>query len=284
LIINKPRKRWLAGLLSLFEPGLGQIYNGQGLKGSIFLMLPLIFLPAFYFLCRGGERLVSILGFAAGLVTVFYLTAVFDAFFVARKFGNEFQPKKYNNLLCYIGIVLLVGFVNIQISSFIKNNYIQAYKIPAASNEPTLLIGDHILVDRHITARNPSRGDLIVFEYPENPQSDFVKRVVAVAGDTVEIRNKMLFVNGLAVSEPYVVHEDSEVYSANLGPRDNFKLVTVPENSYFVMGDNRDRSYDSRFWGFVEKHEIKGTVKNIYWSWDGEKDVVRWDRIGQDFR
>ncbi len=284
LISNKPRKWWLAGLLSLFEPGLGQIYNGQGLKGLIFLVLPLIFFPAFYFLCRGGEHLVWILGSAAVLVTVFYLAAVLDALFTARKYGNEFQPKKYNKLLCYIGIVLLVGFVNIQISSFIKNNYIQAYKIPAASNEPTLLIGDHILVDRHITAKNPNRGDLIVFEYPEDPNKDFVKRVVAVTGDTVEIRNKVLFVNGLAVLEPYVMHKDAAVFSANLGPRDNFKLVSVPENSYFVMGDNRDKSYDSRFWGFVEKHEIKGTVKDIYWSWDGVKDVVRWERIGKTFR
>ena len=278
---NKPRKWWLAGLLSLFEPGLGQIYNGQALKGLIFIVLPLLFLPLFYFLCRRGEYLHWILGTAAALAMIYYLVVVADAIFTAKKYGNEYQLKKFNKLIFYIGIVLAVAFVNIQISNFIKNNYIQAYKIPAGSNEPTLLIGDHILVDRHITARNPKRGDIIVFEFPEDPQRDFVKRVVAGAGDTVEIRNKVLLVNGRAVPEPYAVHVDNEVFPGTLIPRDNFKPVTVPENSYFVMGDNRDSSYDSRFWGYVEKFEIKGTVKNIYWSWDQKRKVVRWGRIGK---
>jgi signal peptidase I len=147
-----------------------------------------------------------------------------------------------------------------------------------------LLIGDHLLVDRQSTARNPERGDLIVFEFPEDPEGskrDFMKRVVAIEGDSVEIRDKVLFLNGEKVAEPYVVHMDAKTSSSG-SPRDFFGPVTVPESAYFVLGDNRDRSYDSRFWGFVGKDEVKGTVKIIYWSWDSSQGTVRWNRIGMD--
>lgn len=121
---------------------------------------------------------------------------------------------------------------------------------------------------------------LSFFEYPEDPSKDFVKRVVAVGGDIVAIRNKELFVNNKPAKESYVVHKELGVIPASQNPRDNFGPSTVPEGYYFTMGDNRDRSYDSRFWGFVEKSKIKGTVRNIYWSWDRNKNEVRWNRIG----
>jgi len=136
------------------------------------------------------------------------------------------------------------------------------------------------LTDRSQSARKPNRGDLIVFEYPEDPTKDFIKRVVALGGDTIEIRNKELFVNGKAVSEAYAVHNEANMVPASENPRDNLGSKTIPDGEYFVMGDNRDRSYDSRFWGTVPKSKIKGTVKSIYWSWDKEKFAVRWNRVG----
>jgi len=276
---NKPRKWWIAGLLNLFEPGLGQIYNGQARKGLIFLVLPLFFLPVLFF-CLNNNKILYFLIIFALLTTVYYIIAIGDAIYTARKFKTEYNLKKYNKLIIYLGVIVLIFVANTAISGYVKNNYVQAYKIPAASNEPTLLIGDHIVADRRVSERNPKRGVLIIFEFPEDPKKDFVKRVVAIGGDTVEIRDKLLLINGEPIKETYVIYNDATVFSADQNPRDNFGPITVPENACFVLGDNRDQSYDSRFWGFVDNAKIKGTVKSIYWSWDNKKAAVRWNRIG----
>jgi len=185
------------------------------------------------------------------------------------------------NKFILISVILLLGIVSVAGALYIRENVVKVYKIPAASMEPTLLVGDHILVDRSKAARVPRRGDLIVFKYPEDPSKDFVKRVVAVAGDTVEIKDKILLINGKTVKEPYIVHKEKKTIPATENPRDNLPLLKIAADSYFVMGDNRDRSYDSRFWSTVSKDKIKGTVKSIYWSWDKTTMSVRWDRIGK---
>ena len=277
---NKPRKWWVAGLLSLFEPGLGQIYNGQARKGIFFLVLPLFFLPVMS-LCINSNKILYIIITFALLTTVYYIISIGDAIYTARKFKTEYNLKKYNKIFTYLGLIAIVFIVNTAISGFVKNNYVQAYKIPATINEPTLLVGDHILTDRRMSARNPKRGALIIFEFPEDPKKDFVKRAVAIGGDTVEIRDKVLLINNEPKKEKYVIHNDTNHFSAEENPRDNFGPVTVPENTCFVLGDNRDQSYDSRFWGFVENSKIKGTVKSIYWSWDHKNTAVRWNRIGK---
>lgn len=174
----------------------------------------------------------------------------------------------------------------------IRAYIIQAFKIPSGSMIPTLLIGDHILVnkfiygtkipfsDRSILAfREPEKGDIIVFKYPEDPKKDFIKRVVATGGDTLEERNKIMYVNGKEVKEPYAYHIDSYIRPRG-DPRDNFGPVIVPENKVFVMGDNRDQSFDSRYWGFVDIKEIKGKALIIYWSWD-PGNRLRFNRIGR---
>jgi len=273
---NKQRRWWVSGLFSLVEPGLGQIYNGQARKGIIIMLLPLLLLPGLL-LCLNSSKALIV---CALLAIAYYIIVVGDAVSNARRLGPEYQLKKYNKIAVYIGVIVLASLINLTLKGWIRSNYVQAFKIPAASMVPTLLIGDHILVDRHMAARNPSRGDLIVFEYPEDPSKDFIKRVVAVAGDTVEIRNKVLFVNGKEVQEPYISHKEAVIIPASQNPRDNFGPQVISNNSYFVLGDNRDRSFDSRFWGSVTKDKVKGTVKNLYWSWDKEKFSVRWDRIG----
>jgi signal peptidase I len=232
------------------------------------------------FLCLRSEFIRAFLASFAILVTVYYVAVIVDAIRTAKRFGNQYLPNKYNKVIVYIGVFLFVGIVSNSISAVIKYKLIQAYKFPSGSMEPTLLKGDHILVDRSKSARNPHKGDLIVFEYPEDPTKDFVKRVVAMEGDTVEIRNKALYVNGKAAIEPYAVHNEADTIPASQNPRDNFGPQVIPPGSFFVMGDNRDRSYDSRFWGVVAKKKVKGTVKSIYWSWDKEKSAVRWNRIG----
>ena len=159
---------------------------------------------------------------------------------------------------------------------------------------PTLNVGDHILVNKFLYGtripltdiillpiRHPRRLDIVVFKYPEDESKDFIKRIIGEPGDTVEVRQKEVYVNGRRLVEPYIIHKESSMLLSELQPRDNFGPVVVPENSYFVMGDNRDQSLDSRFWGFVKTGKIRGKAFMIYWSWDGEDTWVRWNRIGK---
>jgi signal peptidase I len=178
----------------------------------------------------------------------------------------------------------------------IRAYVIQAFKIPSGSMIPTLLIGDHILVNKFIYGtkipltdkkiliwRSPEKGDIIVFKYPENPKKDFIKRVVATGGDVIEEKEKIVYVNGKAISEPYARHFDQSVRFGGNDPRDNFGPIHVPKDKLFVMGDNRDQSYDSRYWGFVDKKDIRGKALMIYWSWDPD-NWLRFNRIGRLIR
>jgi signal peptidase I len=178
----------------------------------------------------------------------------------------------------------------------IRAYIIQAFKIPSGSMIPTLLIGDHILVNKFIFGtkipfsdkrilvfRKPERGDIIVFKFPENHKKDFIKRVIATEGDVIEERSKIVYVNGRALTEPYAKHVDSFFRFGINDPRDNFGPIKVPEDKLFVMGDNRDQSYDSRYWGFVDLKEVLGKALIIYWSWDPD-DWARFNRMGRLIR
>ncbi|HTK86604.1 MAG TPA: signal peptidase I [Nitrospiraceae bacterium] len=189
---------------------------------------------------------------------------------------------------------------------------VQAFKIPSGSMIPTLQIGDHILVSKlsygiqwpgdckfrvsfppvtcytsHplISFGDPQRGDVIVFRFPEDEEKDFIKRIVGLPGDVIEIRNKIVTVNGTVLDDKaFTQRIDPGMIHGTINPRDNFGPVTVPEHSYFVMGDNRDQSLDSRFWGYVRAEKIRGKAFRIYWSWSGHgewTEWVRWERIGQ---
>ncbi|MFN3921283.1 MAG: signal peptidase I, partial [Caldimicrobium sp.] len=119
-----------------------------------------------------------------------------------------------------------------------------------------------------------------VFTYPMDKKLDFIKRVIGLPGDTIEIINKKVFVNGKPLKEPYVQFSDKEIYPKEISPRDNFGPIKVPPGQLFVLGDNRDQSYDSRFWGFVPISSLKGKALIIYFSWDSEKGSIRLRRIG----
>ena len=183
--------------------------------------------------------------------------------------------------------------VAILLALFIRTFVVQAFKIPSGSMKDTLLIGDHILVNKFIYGvklpylqkviipfKHPQRGDIIVFKFPIEPEKDFIKRVVGVAGDVIEGRNKTIYVNGKPLVENYTIKTDPHIFPAGTQARDNFGPITVPENSLFVMGDNRDQSFDSRFWGFVDLRMVSGKAFMIYWSWNTDKFSVRWNRIG----
>ncbi|MCX5906582.1 MAG: signal peptidase I, partial [Deltaproteobacteria bacterium] len=120
----------------------------------------------------------------------------------------------------------------------------------------------------------------VVFIYPVDPSKDFIKRVIAVEGDTVKLQNKKLYINGVEVPDPYAVYKEDTSFLSDLQRRDNFGPITVPRGKLFVLGDNRDRSLDSRFWGFVPVKDVRGKAFIIYWSWNSEETNVRWSRIG----
>ncbi len=189
--------------------------------------------------------------------------------------------------------------VAIILALFIRTFVVQAFKIPSGSMKETLQIGDHILVSKFIYGvklpfvnktiipiKDPDREDIVVFKFPEDPDKDFIKRVVGLPGDVIEIRDKRLYVNQKPLKGDYAVYKESHIIPPGMQPRDNFGPETVPPNSLFVMGDNRDHSYDSRFWGFVGMEALRGKAFMIYWSWNNENNgsllnYVRWGRIGQ---
>lgn len=205
---------------------------------------------------------------------------------------------------------ILIAFV---LTVFIRTFFFQQFKIPSGSMEDTLLVGDELIAVKFLYGtklpfvagsptcakytlgcppnlifkiRDPKPGDIVVFKFPQDPSKDFIKRCIAVGGQTVEIRDKEVFVDGVRQPLPrHGKHIDSTVLPAQFGPRDNFGPRTVPPGAMFVMGDNRDNSNDSRFWGFVPYENIKGKAVVLYWSWNTDALLyqinrkIRWGRL-----
>jgi signal peptidase I len=199
-------------------------------------------------------------------------------------------PREYFESICVAVILAL----------FVRTFVVQAFKIPTGSMENNLLIGDHLLVNKFVFAPTLTaaertllpidpirRGDIIVFKYPEDPERDFIKRTIGLPGETVELKNKKVYINGQPLDEPYVhflfppaERAPDEGQSFDFDVRSTYGPVTVPEGHYFMMGDNRDNSQDSRYWGFVKREKIRGKAFMIYWSWNGDRHWLRWQRLG----
>ena len=195
--------------------------------------------------------------------------------------------------------------IAVVLALFMRTFVVQAFKIPTGSMEPNLLVGDHLLVNKFVFAPTLSsaeravlpmtdirRGDIVVFKYPEDPERDFIKRVIGLSGETIELKDRQIRVNGRAIQEPYAHYlprpagsAGGEVTTGDV--RERYGPVVVPAGSVFVMGDNRDNSQDSRYWGFLPKENIKGKALMIYWSFDSSEGGLnlftqtRWARILQ---
>lgn len=179
---------------------------------------------------------------------------------------------------------------------FTNTFVIQTFYIPSQSMEDTLLVGDHLFVNRFIYGptiselerdllplRNVRRGDIVVFRSPMEPKLDLVKRCVAVGGDAVRMESQQLHINGKAVNDAsYALHKGSSFPPPS--ERDNFDTIVVPPGNYFCMGDNRDNSYDSRFWGPLPAHLVKGRALFIYWSYGGRTSSGQWEGVGAKLR
>jgi signal peptidase I len=178
------------------------------------------------------------------------------------------------------------------LTALLRTFVIQAFRIPSESMVKTLLVGDFLFVNKfeygakipftHLRLpglRKPRRGDVIVFRSPRDPGKDLVKRCIAVGGQTIEIKDKTVVVDGRPLDEPYVIHIDPNLRPAALDPRDNFGPYTVPSGDLFMMGDNRDNSEDSRYLGPVDMDLVKGRAMFFYWSWDAKERMPRWGRL-----
>jgi len=188
--------------------------------------------------------------------------------------------------------------IAVLIALFIRTFIVQAFKIPSSSMEPTLLVGDHILVSKFIYGakipltdiklfkfKNPKRGDIIVFVYPKDRSKDFIKRVIGSEGEKVEIIRNKIYINDKLINDPWGHYDEKSDWIRSLQSVEKFGPVIVPKDSLFVLGDNRDNSQDSRFWGFVNIHAVKGKAFIIYFSWDRHAQSllgkIRWMRFGK---
>ncbi len=199
-----------------------------------------------------------------------------------REKKEKKKEKKHGFVREYFELIVETAIYVFFVITFVA----QSFLIPTGSMEDTLLIGDHLFVNKFIYAptifswekkilpiKDIERGDIVVFRFPEDPTKDFVKRTIGLPGESLRIVNKKVLINGIPLKEPYVYHKDKNIYSKentifeDYIRRDNFQIDRIPEGYYFVMGDNRDNSLDSRYWGPLKRSYIKGRPWIIYWSY-----------------
>lgn len=280
------RKPWAAGLLSGLMPGLGQLYNGQPAKAFL--------LAVFAFFISGllGTGLIVyvplyfpyIMALSALLGLAVLVAIIRDAMRTARQQGTRYALKFYNKWYAYLSFAIFCVFVLQPFESDLMRYMIQGFRIPGGSMAPTLVVGDHVFIDKSLSWTETvfQRGDIVVFKFPEDESKDFIKRIIGLPGETIQIRNKTVYINNQPLDDTaYTQRIDPGIIDGAINPRDNFGPVTIPEEAYFVMGDNRDQSLDSRFWGCVQRSKIMGKLRGVYWSWDTENSNIRWDRVGQ---
>jgi len=290
---NRPRRPWIAALLTLLMTGLGHLYAGSPKRGLILFGIWSFWALLCSIILLAVPNIFIIIIFLIGGFS-FLVFCMVDAFSIAKRRKENYEPAKYNRWFVYLGYFVILSLISALLSAGVKTN---AFNITSGSMEPALLVGDSILVNEVIygvkipllrktiiPVTDPKRDDLVVFIYPEDRSMTLIKRVIGLAGDKIEIVNKKIFINDREYKDSYGVFKDSDVLPQSVDPRDNFGPVTVPENSIFVMGDNRDESMDSRYWGFVDLQDVEGKAFIIYWSWDSDRHKPRWERFGLTFK
>ena len=264
---KKKRNPFVAGLLSLLFTGLGQVYNGKAALGILFVLVA----AALTILCGlfgWAHHFIGLVAYAIVSI-VFWLFVAVHAFIQARRMG-EVELKKYQKAAVYAFLILIsLASVFIPARMWLSPLLgISPYKKATDSMLPTLHKDDCLMTNpRAYHSQAPKRGDLIIFKYPQDPAKQFIMRVIALEAETVEIKNKQVFIDGQPLEEPYKTHEDTATDDA----RDNFGPLKVPAGHCFVLGDNRDNSNDSRFWGPLPLANVKGRALYIYWAKDKKR-------------
>lgn len=277
--MTRRRRPWLAALANLLAAPLGHVYAGRPGRGVLVYCAGVVIGTSALFAGQYAAWPALFLVLLA-LPACVYPALATDAYRIARRAGADYELKRFNRWYVYVAVVIALWAASEALASLIRRDLIQAFKTPSGAMIPTLLIGDHVLVNKRVyRVAEPRRFEVVVFEYPQDATMTFVKRIVGLPGDSIEIKDTVAWVNGAPVQEPYAAFVGGEEGDGGAG-RD-FGPVRVPLGQYFVLGDNRDASSDSRTWGFVPREKVAGRVQVIYWSWDHTKGSVRWDRIGR---
>lgn len=305
--IKHRRLPWLAMVLSWIMAGLGHIYCGRFVKGLIFTFLVCIFIPVFFGALSVGPSsvrvIVIILSFLISIVI--WLAAIIDSWYMAKHTSASYTLKDYNRWYVYVLLVLMGTGGSTQIAFNIRTTLLEAFRVPTASNYPTIVPNDRLLANK-LAYKNsdPKRGDLIVFVNPEDRRQNYIKRVIAIAGDTVEIKDGQLYINDEQLQRQKLAQStldniriefngeplEGDVFEETngdarykiflAGPPHNqsstdFAKMTVPDHHCFVLGDNRNLSHDSRNFGPVPLATVIGRADYLYWP------VQDWSRFGR---
>jgi signal peptidase I len=289
-----PRKPWIAAALSLFCTGLGHLYSGRIVRGMGLFLASLVFVPAAALAAWSGgaaAMLVALLLAVAVYLGVLFF-AVFDAWRIARQAGNEYQLRDYNNHLVYAVLILIGVTYPWGAAMFVRERLLEAFVVPSASMSPTILPGDRILANKlEYQLRDPQRFDVVIFRVPDNPQQRYVKRLVGLPGETVEVKDGRVRINGEELPQqpaptPPPPGAQGEIRWETRDGRTHQVLVsdnrdgddmppqTVPPHAYFVLGDNRNLSRDSRHFSFVPAGDLVGEAQCLYLP------ALSWSRLG----
>ena len=282
--VYRKRRIWASILLTILGTGLAPIYCGY-LKTGIWLEA-----IGFVAFCLGFIilGLSPFIGTALILLSVYIICVVAVFVFNVRLtiISNRAERPRLNRTwLWIIGVFVVSYAVDLVAEYGIQTNIVEAYSMPSVSMQPTILKGDFMMVSKGSRVGKIERGDIIIFKYPLDRSQKYIKRLIGIGGDTIEIRDKQVFRNGEELNEPYVIHIDSRIIPGSyrvgwgISQRDNMPMIAVPEGQYFVMGDNRDNSQDSRFFGYVDEDLVVGKARFIHYSWDSENNRIRWERI-----
>jgi signal peptidase I len=296
---NHTRRPWIAVLLSLFCTGLGHVYCGRFVKGFVLYTISFFFMPLVAISALVGVNTPVLLFIAAGYgaVTAVYLYAIFDSHKVARQSDPSYVLRDYNSLVVYVLLVFLQVPFTVGIAFQFRAHVMEAFYCPARSMEPTIQAGDRILVNKTAYAsRSPERGDIVVFASPENRRQCWIKRVIAIPGDTIAVRGDEVLLNGRPLGREEVGSREPSLSGFNPGSNvlweqngnaryfvqfgsgerqpGDAEETSVPPGKVFVLGDNRDLSRDSRNFGLIPQADVVGQVEFLYWP------ARTWSRFG----
>lgn len=265
----------MALMLTFILTGLGQIYAGRVRRGILFFSIHLIYGISLllYFLNPNTKINIFLLILVIPLLA-FGIFILIDSYRCAKLYNLNHNLKRNitaGKRILFIAGILFFTFVfspfNTIVAYYIRNNVVQAFKIPSATMQPTLIEGDRILVDKTIYRKSePKRGDLVIFIYPEDPKRIFVKRLVGLPGETIEIKNGRLLINGDVIHKYETLAKIHYYNKGDYGKEG--EAVGVPDDSYYVLGDNSAYSLDSRYWGFVHRKYLLGKAYKIYFPFD----------------